>query len=137
MVVAAARLGYMLSQMPTILLIDDFDLAVETGRDYFEASGFRVLTASGGKEGLELLRREKVDAILPDYEMPEMTGLEVAARAKQLKPSVPVVIYSGSAERIDSPFVAAWLMKTKQMNEVRLKIEELISPAIPAIPAIP
>lgn len=112
--------------MPTILLIDDFDLAVETGRDYFEASGFRVLTASGGREGLELLRREEVDAILTDYEMPEMTGLEIAARARQLKPSVPVVIYSGSAERIDSPFVAAWLMKTKHMNEVRIKIEELI-----------
>jgi CheY-like chemotaxis protein len=124
----------MLPHMPTILLIDDFDLAVETERDYFEASGFRVLTASSGREGLELLRREEVDAILTDYEMPEMTGLEIAAHAKQLKPSVPVVIYSGSAEKIDSPFVAAWLTKTTQMNDVRLKIEELISPATPATP---
>ena len=124
---AVAKFRCILLRMPTILLIDDFDFALESESDFFEAAGFRVLTASSGREGLELLGREQVDAILTDYEMPYMTGLEVAARARQLNPSVPVVIYSGSAENIDSPFVAAWLMKTKQMNEVRLKIEELIS----------
>lgn len=77
--------------------------------------------------------REEVDAILTDYEMPQMTGLEFAAHAKQLKPGVPVVIYSGSAEKIDSPFVAAWLTKDRPMNEVRLKIEELIIHEVPII----
>jgi CheY-like chemotaxis protein len=113
--------------MPTILLIDDFELAVESERDYFEAAGFRVLAADNGLAGLELLEREQVDAILTDYEMPGMTGLEVAARVRQLKPNVPVVIYSGFGGRIDSPDVAAWLAKTRQLSEVKTKIEELIS----------
>ena len=118
--------GCILPRMSTILLIDDFDLALECEQDYFEAAGFRILTARSGRVGLELLRHEEVDAMLVDYEMPEMTGLEVAARARQLKPGIPVVIYSGSAGRNNSPFVAAWLTKGIPLSQVQLKIEELI-----------
>jgi CheY-like chemotaxis protein len=63
----------------------------------FEAMGYRVLTASRGSAGIELARLPQVDAVVTDYEMPEMNGEAVVAELKKVRPSLPIVLFTGSS----------------------------------------
>src|SRR6476661_1996409 len=68
------------SESPKSLLwIDDYEPGLALYKAVFEGFGFRVLTASRGRKGLDLAASHHVDAVVVDYEMPEMDGGEVAA----------------------------------------------------------
>jgi DNA-binding NtrC family response regulator len=54
--------------------------------------GLRVLEAGDGQEALEVLGRERVDAVLTDLKMPRMNGLELLAEAARHHPGLPVVL---------------------------------------------
>jgi DNA-binding NtrC family response regulator len=54
--------------------------------------GLRVLEAGDGQEALEVLGRERVDAVLTDLKMPRMNGLELLAEAARQHPGLPVVL---------------------------------------------
>lgn len=62
----------------------------------FESLGFRVLTASRGSSGLKLLASHPVDAVVVDYEMPEMNGEAVATHIRNSRPEIAVVMFTGS-----------------------------------------
>ena len=80
----------------TLLWIDDFAPGLAMYKAMFEPLGFRVLTASSGAEGVQLALSNHIDAVVTDYEMPEMNGEVVASAVKALKPGVPVLMFSGS-----------------------------------------
>ena len=84
------------SGRPTLLWVDDFQPGLALYRAMFEGLGFRVLTASSGKEGVKLATENLIDVVVTDYEMPRMNGEELAAAIKSIKPRVPVVLFSGS-----------------------------------------
>jgi CheY-like chemotaxis protein len=77
--------------------IDDYEPALALYKLMFESLGYRVLTASRGSAGLELARLPQVDAVVTDYEMPEMNGDEVVTTLKKMRPSLPVVLFTGSS----------------------------------------
>jgi CheY-like chemotaxis protein len=83
-------------QRPLLLWIDDFGPGLMVYRAIFERNGFRVITASSGREGLRLATLHNPDVVVTDYEMPEMVGKGVALALKALYPAIPVIMYSGS-----------------------------------------
>jgi CheY-like chemotaxis protein len=81
----------------TVLLVDDEEFILEVGRDLLQALDYRVLTAKGGKEAIEVYRRNR-DAILMvvlDMIMPGMGGGEAYDRIKEINPDVKVLLSSG------------------------------------------
>ena len=79
---------------PTILCVDD-ELNGLSGREsLLRQHGYDVVVTTSGHESLELLQSAAVDAVILDYRMPEMMGDVVAARMKQLKPEVPIMLLS-------------------------------------------
>ena len=81
-------------QKPTILCVDD-ELNGLTGREsLLRLHGYDVVVTTSGRQSLRLLQQLAVDAVVLDYHMPEMMGDEVAARMKQLKPEVPIMLLS-------------------------------------------
>ena len=60
----------------SILLVDDDSRILELLKESFLDLSFKVFTAEGGREALDLLLREKVDCIVSDVSMPEMNGPE-------------------------------------------------------------
>ena len=85
-------------EQPTILCVDDEERALFLRKAVLEKFGFRVFTASSGKNALELLEDRSVDLVLSDLLMPEMSGTELAKLVRQQYPEVPFVIVSGVNE---------------------------------------
>lgn len=81
----------------TILIVDDEVLLRNSLRDYFEDTGFTVLTANSGEEALQLLRTgARVDACTVDIRLPGMTGNQFIAEAHALNPGLKFLVYTGS-----------------------------------------
>ncbi len=78
----------------TILCIDDQWLRLIARKQLLEASGYNVVEATNGEEGLKLFRTTAVDAVILGYQMPGMNGDIVAARAKRMKAHVPILMLS-------------------------------------------
>jgi len=78
-----------------VLVIDDEAEVRETLRDLLEAAGQEVWEAGSGREGLELLERQRVDLVCTDLGMPGMSGWEVAERVKARWPGQKVALITG------------------------------------------
>jgi len=77
---------------PTVLVVDD-DLAnLESVSRIFQREGLLALSASSGKEALELLRRPEVSVMVTDLMMPGMDGQELLKAARAVRPDVEVVL---------------------------------------------
>jgi len=77
-----------------ILCIDDHWNGLIGRKMLLEQSGYEVLEASGGDEGLKLFRTHAVDAVVLDYQMPGMSGDVVAAKMKRINAHVPIMLLS-------------------------------------------
>ena len=77
-----------------ILVIDDSELMLNIISDVIKEAGYEVITASGGKEGLELVKKEKPYLVLLDVTMPEMSGFDVceSLRADESNNLMPIII---------------------------------------------
>jgi two-component system nitrate/nitrite response regulator NarL len=81
---------------PSILLVDDHRILLEgvsnllsTSPDYEVKS-----TASSGKEALQLLKANEYDVLITDYELSDITGLEVIKAARTVLPDIKVIVLS-------------------------------------------
>ena len=86
-------------QPPLVLLAEDFEDARELYRDYLEFSGFRVETATNGREAIEQAQALQPDIILMDASMPVLDGWQ-ATRALKADPStkhIPILALTAHA----------------------------------------
>lgn len=79
----------------TILIVDDEPSIISALRRLLRADGYRILSANSGAEGLELLAKNKVDVIISDQRMPEMTGVDFLRRVKSIYPNTVRIVLSG------------------------------------------
>jgi CheY-like chemotaxis protein/two-component sensor histidine kinase len=82
-----------------ILVVDDDALINMNTVDMLEDLGHTVIEAYSGKEALEILQSgRQVDALITDFAMPGMTGVELANRARELLPDLPILLATGYAD---------------------------------------
>ena len=80
---------------PLILVIDDEDEVRDMLAFTLEQSGFRVMAAASGAEGIELVRANAFALVLTDLKMPVMDGVATTRALRALAPALPVVLMSG------------------------------------------
>jgi CheY-like chemotaxis protein len=87
--------------MKKILLIEDNNEIRENVTELLELEGYAVITASNGRIGFELAKKELPDIILSDIMMPEMNGHEVYAALKldNLTKQIPFIFLTSSSEK--------------------------------------
>ena len=82
----------------TILLVDDDSLVRNTMRALLSYAGFNVVACEDGPTAISLFAlRPKIDLLLTDFQMPEMTGYALAEALADAAPGLPVVLVSGAA----------------------------------------
>jgi len=80
-----------------ILIVDD-DSGVRSSLSHvLQDEGYATLTASNGEEALKSVRENGADLILLDIVMPDINGVEVLRRVKEMEPDMPVIMVSGEA----------------------------------------
>jgi DNA-binding response OmpR family regulator len=84
----------------TILVVDDEKHIVNLLRAYLEEAGYRVVTASDGRQALFAARHEKPDLVVLDLMMPEMDGWEFTRRFRQ-ESGAPVIMLTARVDDVD------------------------------------
>ncbi|MCK4269021.1 MAG: PAS domain S-box protein [Methanogenium sp.] len=80
----------------TLLIVDDEPLLLELTKIYLEKTGnFTVDTAASAKEALEMMKTTPYDAIVSDYQMPEMDGIEFLKTVRGSGSDMPFIIFTG------------------------------------------
>ena len=80
-----------------VLIADDDVMVLRTIRKYVEFRGDVAYTAENGNRAIMLLKRESIDLVITDIQMPEATGFDLLNAAKGRSPVVPVIIITGYA----------------------------------------
>lgn len=81
----------------TLLCVDDEPGILHALERLLRLDGYRVLCASSGLEGLEMLEKEAVDIVISDMQMPGMSGAEFLARARSRWPQTLRIVLTGHA----------------------------------------
>ncbi|MCK5236128.1 MAG: response regulator, partial [Deltaproteobacteria bacterium] len=81
----------------TILLVEDDAVVMDVNKSMLENLGYAVLTASNGREALEVCRseHERITLLLSDITMPEMNGIELLNEVRGQFPSLKVILMTG------------------------------------------
>ncbi len=115
----------------TVLCVDDDEAICELYEAAFPAWGHHAVTAMSPLLALKTIENKAIhlDAILLDYEMPEMNGAELAAEIKRQHPNLPIVLVTGNLEAIrQAPkFVDMALAKGSDLALLISRIENLIA----------
>jgi DNA-binding response OmpR family regulator len=117
----------------TLLIVEDDIDTSEMLRVYFEAQGYRVVTATSGREALEKGRQQSLDLILLDIRLPDIDGFEVGRRLQDdLRTSrLPVIFVTERRERDDR--IAGlklgaidYITKPFDVQELRLRVRNAL-----------
>jgi DNA-binding NtrC family response regulator len=82
---------------PSVLIVDDETGILDSLNILLRNEGFTPHLAHGGKAGLERIAESSHDIVLTDVRMPNVTGVEILAAARQSDPDVPVILMTAQA----------------------------------------
>jgi len=116
-----------------VLLVDDEPAILEFGKEMLEYFGFEPLCAENGEDALACFgeRKDDLDLVILDLNMPGMGGAECFERMVRIKPDVKILVTSGFApvgevrELLDRGS-AGFLMKPFRVEVLVEKIEEIL-----------
>lgn len=118
-----------------VLIVDDDDAFLKAMKVRLETSGYEVIAASNGKEGLEKVEAKHPDAVLLDIMMPDINGLEVLRQIRSRDPHLPVFMLtaysSAEMKKTERELNATGLiMKTGDMADEIQNISTAIEMAV-------
>jgi len=113
----------------TILVVEDDNIVRMLIVDVLEELEFKVLEADGSEAALSLLEDsgQHIDLLMTDVGLPGMDGKELAARARELRPGLPILFASGYAESIEVPADMAVIGKPFSIDQLRDKVRDMLA----------
>lgn len=113
------------------MVIDDEEhmcWALERG---LRQEGYQVFTAIRGSQGLDIIRKETPSLVILDLKMPEMNGLEVLIKAKDILPKLPIIMITAHGT-IDTAIEAMklgatdYITKPFDLDELKLVVKQAL-----------
>lgn len=114
-------------QRSRLLLVEDDFNAREQLRSWLEGSGYEVHAVSSGLEAIVLLKQHPIEVIITHLRLPGLNGIELLSLAKEIDPSIEVIILSASCTIEDTlgalrgrafDFLLTPLRDLRQLNQV-------------------
>lgn len=88
-------------QPQKIVLVDDNPVIRRLYTRLFQKAGFNIMTAANGREGYELIEKERPDAAVIDFRLPDISGLEVCRQVRSLEFGVTMKLFLFTADGED------------------------------------
>jgi len=112
-----------------ILVVDDDAHILKLYKLELEEEGYDVTTASSGKEAMEKFEQDEFDLVTLDILMPDVDGITVLRKMKELKPRMPIIMSTAYDYRDDFAVWAseAYLVKSADLTEMKGMIRKLIT----------
>src|SRR6185436_20990219 len=112
-----------------ILIVDDEPSMREMLRIVLRRDGYDVTVAANGTEALDVLKRERMDLLLSDIRMPDISGVEVLRVAKEANRDLVAFMMTAFASTdtaIEAMRLGAvdYLTKPFNMDELRIKVRQ-------------
>lgn len=118
----------------TILVVDDEEYILNADKAMLNELGYEVLLANGGKEALRIFdeNKDRINLLILDLIMPDLSGEIVYDRIKALRPDVRVILSSGysiegQAESILKRGCDGFIQKPYNLNKLALKIKQILA----------
>ena len=113
--------------MATILIIDDEKAILGFLKERLMGEGFNVLTASDGKEGINLFNCNQVDLVVTDIIMPDKDGFVTIMELKKICPDIKIIAMSGGGRGLPEYYLdTAKGFGAKYTFEKPFKTSELV-----------
>jgi CheY-like chemotaxis protein/two-component sensor histidine kinase len=119
-----------------VLLVEDYEPNVMVARSFLEQFGYRVETASHGREAVEMTAKSRFAAVLMDVQMHEMNGLEATRHirereARERRPRLPILgmtahAMAGDRERCLAAGMDDYIPKPFDPDELRDKLAAVV-----------
>jgi diguanylate cyclase (GGDEF)-like protein/PAS domain S-box-containing protein len=96
---------------PVLLTIDDEEFVLSCLGDFFEESGFSVIKARNGREGIDTAQAMRPDIVITDIRMPIVSGLDVVDAVRRMDDNLPIIVLSGTgllADAVTALKLGAW-----------------------------
>jgi response regulator RpfG family c-di-GMP phosphodiesterase len=116
----------------TILFVDDEANILSSLKRLFRPFGYRIFTAEGGAQGLEILAREPVDLVVSDMRMPEMNGAQFLEKVREQWPETVRILLTGYAEigatidAINKGQIYRYVSKPWEDNDITLTVKHAL-----------
>ncbi|RJX79592.1 response regulator [Pseudomonas sp. LS-2] len=112
----------------TILVVEDDNIVRMLVVDVLEELEYTVLEAADAKEALGYLQNDSqtIDLLMTDKGLPDMDGIELAKKARELRPTLPILFASGYAENIDAPAGMQIIGKPFSIDQLRDKVNSIL-----------
>jgi two-component system cell cycle sensor histidine kinase/response regulator CckA len=127
-----------LFKMERIVLVDDDSSIRRTTQQILETLGYQVDAYSNGPEALRAITRDSqpISLLLTDYDMPGLTGYELAQLVRAERPGIPVLICSGWPEEslmaaVNPDSRPPFLQKPYTLKSLARKIREILDASAP------
>jgi PAS domain S-box-containing protein len=117
-----------INRSAVILFVDDDPLIAMSTTEMLEDLGHRVIGASSGLHALDIIKSQQpIDLMMTDHVMPGMTGIELAAASREVRPTLPILLATGYAElpegaQLDLPRLA----KPYHQDQLRDRLDQLL-----------
>ncbi|HEY3235549.1 MAG TPA: response regulator transcription factor [Polyangiaceae bacterium] len=85
----------------TVLIVEDEPHIVLGLKDALEFEGFRVITASNGRDGVQAARQERPQAVLLDLMLPDVNGYQVCEDLRRQNAFVPIIMLTAKSQEAD------------------------------------
>lgn len=85
-----------------VLLVDDEAQVVDVSAEVLKSLGYKVFGVTSSRKALAMFLRspESYDLLITDLTMPELTGIELCAEVKKIRPDLPVILCTGYSEKV-------------------------------------
>jgi signal transduction histidine kinase/DNA-binding response OmpR family regulator len=123
-----AQTSHRVNRSAVILFVDDDPLIAMSTTEMLEDLGHQVIGANSGLHALDILRSEQpIDLMVTDHVMPGMTGIELAAATREVRPTLPILLATGYADlpegaQLDLPRLA----KPYHQDQLRDRLDQLL-----------
>ncbi|MBA3009359.1 MAG: response regulator [Proteobacteria bacterium] len=117
----------------SILFVDDEENMADMAQEMLTSLGYKVVTKTSSPEALSYFKQNpaRVDLVITDQTMPELTGMTLAGKLWEIRPELPVILCTGfndlvSAESAKNSGIREYILKPYGKRDLAIKIRKTL-----------